>query len=104
MVRRRAGDDLRPSGWSDLIELLFAGSWNSSLGRFRSPFAFRGQPLASDDLSSGLVRLAAGRDAAQLEQHLLRNFKKYARSEPGPPSGSVWHWLALGQHRGLPTR
>src|SRR5438128_12236712 len=89
--------------WTDLVDALYSGSWNRSLGRFRSPFAFRGQPRASDDLSSGLLRLAAGRaDVAQLELHLLRNFRKYAYGQA--TADSVWHWLALGQHRGLPTR
>src|SRR5262249_29233625 len=36
------------------------------------------------------------------ELHLLRNFRKYAYGQGG--TDSVWHWLALGQHRGLPTR
>src|SRR5205823_2323067 len=63
----------------------------------------RGQPTATDDLSSGLLRLAAGRaDVARLELSLLRNFRKYAYGQGG--ADSVWHWLALGQHRGLPTR
>src|SRR5256886_15472273 len=89
--------------WTDLLESLYAGSWNGSLGRFRSPFAFRGQPRAPDDLSSGLLRLAAGRpDVAALGLHLLRNFRKYAYGQTG--TDSMWHWLALGQHRGLPTR
>jgi hypothetical protein len=89
--------------WTDLLETLYGGSWNPALGRFRSPFAFRGQPRARDDLSSGLSRLAAGRpDVARLELHLLRNFRKYAYGQAG--TDSVWHWLALGQHRGLPTR
>ena len=90
------------ASWLELVDLLFADAWNDSIGRFRSPFAFRGQCGPSDDLSSGLVRLAAGRDVAALEQHLLRNFRKYAHSEVG--ERSIWHWLALAQHRGLPTR
>jgi hypothetical protein len=54
-------------------------------------------------LSSALTRFSAGRDSAALEQHLLRNFRKYAQGEV-VRDGSVWHWLALAQHRGLPTR
>jgi hypothetical protein len=49
------------------------------------------------------VRLAAGRpNVARLELHLLRNFRKYAHGQTG--ADTIWHWLALGQHRGLPTR
>jgi hypothetical protein len=93
---------LRASSWLHLLELLFADSWNERIGRFRSPYAFRGQPGDGLDLASGLIKLAAGRDAAALEQHLLRNFRKYAHAEVG--ESSIWHWLALAQHRGLPTR
>src|SRR5205814_85051 len=32
----------------------------------------------------------------------LRNFRKYAHAERG--ADSIWDWMALGQHRGLPTR
>jgi hypothetical protein len=84
--------------------VLYGASWNEALGRFRSPYAFRGHPRAAEDLSSGLLRLAAGRpNVARLELHLLRNFRKYAHGY-GVGADSVWHWLALGQHRGLPTR
>jgi hypothetical protein len=94
---------VRPSSWLELLDALFAGSWNASLGRFRSPYAFRGQSLATEDLSSGLLRLAAGRpNVAQIELHLLRNFRKYAYGQAA--TDTIWHWLALGQHRGLPTR
>jgi hypothetical protein len=96
-------EPLRPSTWSELLEALYAGSWNASLGRFRSPYAFRGQTLASEDLSSRLLRLTAGRAGVErLELHLLRNFRKYAYHQGY--TDSIWHWLALGQHRGLPTR
>ena len=96
-------EPLRPSTWSELLEALYAGSWNASLGRFRSPYAFRGQTLASEDLSSRLLRLTAGRAGVErLELHLLRNFRKYAYHQGY--RDSILHWLALGQHRGLPTR
>jgi hypothetical protein len=92
----------RASSWLELLDLLFAGSWNRKIGRFRSPYAFRGQPGSGEDLSSGLLKLADGRDPAALELHLLRNFRKYAHGQV--EGGNIWHWLALAQHRGLPTR
>jgi FRG domain len=95
----------RPKTWSELNEVLFAGSWNPALQRFRSPYAFRGLASTTHELSNSLVRLAAGQASINtLEQSLLRNFSKYAHWQPAHPVESVWHWLALGQHHGLPTR
>jgi hypothetical protein len=92
------------SGWSELVDFLYEGSWNSDLRRFRSPFAFRGLSRADHGLSSSLRRLARGQaDIHRLELALLRNFRKYAYGEAAG-TDSIWHWLALGQHRGLPTR
>jgi hypothetical protein len=93
-------EELRPSSWNELHDWLFAGSWQHELERFRSDFAFRGRNDATEDLSTSLQRL--GGDAA-LEGHLLRNFRKYAQRE-AVPYDSVWNWLALAQHHGLPTR
>jgi FRG domain-containing protein len=94
---------VRPSTWRDLMEMLEADSWNEQLGRYRSPFAFRGHQRIADSLLNRLARLAAGRrDVGHLELHLLRNFRKYAYGQKS--TDSIWHWLALGQHRGLPTR
>lgn len=92
------------STWLDVVDELYEGSWNADLRRFRSPYAFRGASSVSHTLASTLVRLAAGRaDVRRLEQALLRNFRKYAHSEVSRQD-SLWDWLALGQHRGLPTR
>jgi hypothetical protein len=44
-----------------------------------------------------------GGDYARLESHILRNFRKYARSGREAVD-SIWDWLALAQHHGLPTR
>jgi len=89
--------------WTDVLDALYAGSWNPALQRFRSPFAFRGMSCLEHSLSSSLVRLAGDGDIRVLEAALLRNFRKYAHDE-GAYTDSVWDWLALGQHRGLPTR
>lgn len=86
-----------------MLDSLYAGSWNADLSRFRSPYAFRGLARANHLLSSSLVRLAGDADIRRLELSLLRNFRKYAHGEV-PGTDSLWHWLALGQHRGLPTR
>ncbi len=81
-------------------ELLYEGSWQEQLGRFRSNLVFRGQQDAASDLSTSLARL--GGDFARLERHLLRNFRKYAHSDIR--NETFWDWLALAKHHGLPTR
>ena len=93
------------TSWSDLLEQLYVDSWNPALRRYRSPFAFRGGSSATHNLTTTLHRLAAGRDARRLELALLRNFRKYAHDQTrGHGELSIWHWLAVGQHHGLPTR
>jgi hypothetical protein len=95
----------RARSWLELVEQLYADSWNADLRRFRSPFAFRGLPSDGHDLSNSLIRLADGRiDLSKLELSLVRNFRKYAHAQAVAPVDSIWHWLALGQHHGLPTR
>jgi len=90
--------------WLDIVDELYQGSWNADLQRFRSPFAFRGLSSVGHDLTSSLVRLAQDRAGIRrLELALLRNFRKYAHGET-TLADSIWDWLALGQHRGLPTR
>src|SRR5262252_2578713 len=90
--------------WLDVLDALYEGSWSDELQRFRSPFAFRGHGRTDRTLASSLVRLAApGADPRRLELALLRNFRKYAHGE-ATGADSIWDWLALGQHRGLPTR
>ena len=97
----RNHDEIAES-WSDLQNRLFAVPFDPQVGRFRSGLVFRGVGNAANArLITSLMRL--GGDPRGKEQHLLRNFRKYAYLE-GNPIDSVWYWLALGQHHGLPTR
>ncbi len=93
--------EIRPKSWSELQDALFDQSWNINIQRFRSDFAFRGLGNSDWALKTSLARL--GGNYRELEAHLLRNFKKYARQR-SLPYESEWTWLALAQHHGLPTR
>lgn len=87
--------------WNELQDQLFEDSWNPELGRFRSRYAFRGLSDAGYRLETTLIRLRG--KYASLERHLLRNFRKYAHRSV-VESDSIWHWLSVAQHYGLPTR
>jgi hypothetical protein len=92
---------VRAKSWTHLTEVLYEGSWAEELGLFRSRFVFRGECSGSPALQTSLQGL--GRFAGRSEPHLLRNFRKFA--PPGSAHGdSIWNWLALAQHHGLPTR
>ncbi len=91
---------VRVSSWAELNEVLFDEPVQS-IGRYRSRYAFRGVGNASWDLSSSLVRLGGAYE--QLESHIIRSFQKYAHLEMREES-SIWNWLSLAQHHGLPTR
>ena len=92
---------IRARSWAHLTDVLYEDSWVESLGLFRSRFVFRGEPSPALRLRTSLQRL--GPFAGSIEPHLLRNFRKFA-----PPSeafgDSLWNWMALAQHHGLPTR
>lgn len=94
-------EETRVETWNELQDALFADCWIEDIGRHRSRFAFRGLSDARHRLETTLIRL--GGDYAQLEHHLLRNFRKYAHRQL-VERDSVWHWLAVAQHYGLPTR
>ncbi|GAC1446023.1 MAG: FRG domain-containing protein [Chloroflexota bacterium] len=89
------------STWFELMDLLYEGSWQEHIRRFRPSYAFRGLPYVEWDLSTSISRL--GSVTPELEGAMLRAFRKYASSE-ALPGDNVWNWLALAQHHGLPTR
>lgn len=100
-------DEVIVGSWEELNEQLYEESWQEDLGRFRSTYVFRGASDSCFALNPSLSRLGDPYDL--LEAPLLRSFRKYAYHArldvtPSDPAGSVWHWLALAQHHGLPTR
>lgn len=90
-----------PKSWSELLDAVYADDWDAALKRHRSSFAYRGMVDASWGMPTSLIRL--GGAFVQLEKHMLRNFRKYAHRDV-VERDSFWHWLAVAQHHGLPTR
>lgn len=90
-----------PNSFNELNEILYEGSFKEGINRFRSDFVYRGLSSKEYGLQTSLMRL--GGDYSSLERHLIRNFKKYAhRTEH--MENTIWSWLSLAQHHGLPTR
>jgi hypothetical protein len=93
--------EIRVRSWIELQEVLFADMWQPNLKRFRSPYVFRGLSDVAYRLETSLSRLCG--KFAELEPHLLRNFRKYAHRDI-VERDTLWYWLSLAQHHGLPTR
>lgn len=93
--------EIRVRNWEELNEAFYEQAWRPELGRYRSPFAFRGLSDARYTLTPTLKRLTG--DFTVLERHLLRNFRKYALRHV-VERDSFWNWLTVAQHYGLPTR
>jgi len=100
-MNRLDGNTVRPSTWTELQEALYEDTWDPSLNRFRSAYVYRGVSRAYDGLPTSLIRL--GGDTPAIEKHLLRNFMKYAHRSV-VERHSIWYWLSVAQHHGLPTR
>jgi hypothetical protein len=93
--------EIRVKSWNELQDELFQEAWRPEIKRFRSPFVFRGLNETGHGLQTSLARL--GGNYPELEKHLLRNFRKYAQRDL-VEQDTIWHWIALGKHHGLPTR
>jgi hypothetical protein len=94
-------NEITVDSFNDLQDALFDDAWNETLGRHRSPCAFRGSSNAEYTLETSLMRMGGRYD--ELERHLIRNFRKYAHKDV-VERDSFWNWLTLAQHHGLPTR
>jgi hypothetical protein len=94
--------EVRVGSWNELNDALYADALQPRRGRFRPSLAFRGVGIANDNLATKLARLGSPSD--RIEQHLLRDLRKYAAGSETAKGDEVWNWLALGQHHGLPTR
>jgi hypothetical protein len=94
-------NDIVVQTWEELQNALFHNSWDKDINRFRSPYVYRGLGSKNFDLKTSLIRL--GGPYEEMEHHLLRNFRKYAHKDASP-GNSIWNWLAVAQHHGLPTR
>src|SRR5437016_5322301 len=89
-MKQPNNNEVLAQGWNDLNDCLYEGDWDERLRRNRPTLVYRGQADMACNLRSAVTQLDG---AADVEEHLIRNFRKYARRE-GPAPASVWLWLA----------
>ena len=76
-------------------------------GRRRASAIYRGVADTGYSLLTSLDRLGgagAPHTKGHLEEHILRNFMRYARPFLGAGSAGPWELLVTAQHHGAPTR
>ncbi len=101
MKAKNGKNIIRVESWNELQEILFKDWYNEQIGRYRAPHIFRGLSDSSYKLTTNLMRL--GGPYKELEPYLLMSFKRYSGRET-INFDSLWYWMMLGQHYGLPTR
>lgn len=95
-------NDIIIKSWSELVDEVYHDSWKPQLERFRSDYAFRGLSDCSYQLKNSFLRSCGKRP--EIEYHILRNFRKYARTSEPNLTNTQLRSLVLAQHHGLPTR
>lgn len=95
-------NDIVIKSWKQLSEEVYFDAWKPGMGRYRSDFVFRGLSDSAYQLKNSFLRNSGNHP--EFEYHLLRNFRKYARTSEPSQTGTQWRSLVLAQHHGLPTR
>jgi hypothetical protein len=98
---RNRSTEVRVESWLDLVREIYFEPINKELQRHRPKSVYRGMTDLQYGLEPGLMRV--GEHFPTVEKLLLNDFRQYAHRDASP-GNSFWNWLAVAQHRGLPTR
>ena len=91
----------------ELVERVTPQEPDPRSGRRRDTGVYRGSSDARAPLLTTLDRLGGTsppHTKAGLEEHILRNYIRYARPYVGTEATNDWEQLVTAQHHGLPTR
>ncbi len=95
-------NDIFIESWEQLSNEIYYDSWKPEMSRYRSNYAFRGLSDSTYELKNSFLRNSGNHP--EFEYHLLRNFRKYARTSEPNQTATQWRSLVLAQHHGLATR
>lgn len=104
------GETLVARSFGHLNDLLFLDSWEELTGKYRPLKLYRGVPDNDMQLLTSLQRLIGQPGASveaikRIELGMIESFKKYAYGTARlDRDATLWEWMALAQHHGLPTR
>lgn len=91
----------------ELVDRVTPSEPDPVTGRRRDTGVYRGSSNAESPLLTSLARLGGidpPHTKADLEDHILRNFIRYARPHLGTETTNDWEHLVSAQHHGVPTR
>jgi hypothetical protein len=95
------------SSLGDLLDRATPREPDQASGRFRENAVYRGMGNADWRLLTSLDRLGGVNPPhckAHLEEHILRNFLRFARPYLPAHPENIWELLVIAEHHGLPTR
>ena len=115
MSRKKPTAALEPSPFKEVVigslgefvDRVTPGQPDSVTGRRRDTGVYRGAPNARAAILTSLDRLGGTHPAhtkADLEEHVLRNYIRYARPHVDGGAANDWEELFSAQHHGVPTR
>lgn len=99
--------EIQVTSLSQLLEMATPSAPEPASGRRRRTAVWRGSACGPDaDLLTSLDRLGGNppHRKAHLEEHILRNFIRYARPYLDTSNLDVWELLFVAEHHGVPTR
>jgi hypothetical protein len=96
-------NELTIRSWRELMDIFESNSgFQTDIKRFRSNWVYRGVSNAAWRNETSLQHTNMPK-IELVEKHLLRRLKMYA-PQSSVHDNSMWSWLTLGRHYGLPTR
>src|ERR1051325_4159903 len=107
MGESRQITEIRITSLGEFVDRVTPDEPDPVTGRHRDTGVYRGASAAGSPLLTTLDRLGGvnpPHTKADLEEHVLRNYIRYARPHVERRAANDWEELFSAQHHGVPTR